>query len=108
MSSAGPSVGGPPAAAAGGSALTEPGPFGDLLTDRAPAGSPVTGLLMGCRARLGVSTLSLGRRCPGCCDLASWTREGLRVLLIGDDWAEDHHDVEIEDEGGRRLARARR
>jgi transposase len=31
----------------------------------------------------------------------------LRVLLIGDDWAEDHHDVEIEDEDGRRLARAR-
>ena len=29
------------------------------------------------------------------------------MLLIGDDWAEDHHDVEIEDEGGRRLARAR-
>ena len=29
------------------------------------------------------------------------------MLLIGDDWAEDHHDVELEDEGGRRLARAR-
>ena len=29
------------------------------------------------------------------------------VLFIGDDWAEDHHDVEIEDEAGRRLARAR-
>jgi transposase len=29
------------------------------------------------------------------------------VLLIGDDWAEDHHDVELEDEGGRKLARAR-
>jgi transposase len=36
------------------------------------------------------------------------TREELlRVLLIGDDWAEDHHDVELEDESGRRLARAR-
>ena len=56
MSPAGPSMGGSAAAAAGGSALTEPGPFGGLLTDRAPAGSPVTGLLMGCRARLGVST----------------------------------------------------
>jgi transposase len=33
--------------------------------------------------------------------------ELLRVLLIGDDWAEGHHDVELEDEGGRRLARAR-
>jgi len=29
------------------------------------------------------------------------------LLLIGDDWAEDHHDVEIEDETGRRLALAR-
>jgi transposase len=34
-------------------------------------------------------------------------KELLRVLFIGDDWAEDHHDVEIEDEDGRRLARAR-
>jgi transposase len=33
--------------------------------------------------------------------------ELLRVLLfIGDDWAEDHHDIEIENEAGRRLARA--
>jgi hypothetical protein len=32
----------------------------------------------------------------------------LQVLLfIGDDWAEDHHDIEIEDETGRRLAKAR-
>jgi putative transposase len=30
--------------------------FGGLTTDRAPAGSPATGLLMGCRARFGVST----------------------------------------------------
>ena len=29
------------------------------------------------------------------------------MLLIGDDWAEDHHDAGLEDEGGRRLARAR-
>jgi transposase len=29
------------------------------------------------------------------------------VLLVGDDWAEDHHDVELQDEKGRRLARAR-
>ena len=29
------------------------------------------------------------------------------MLFIGDDWAEDHHDVELEDEDGRRLARAR-
>jgi hypothetical protein len=29
------------------------------------------------------------------------------TLLVGDDWAEDHHDVEVVDETGRRLARAR-
>jgi len=29
------------------------------------------------------------------------------VLFIGDDWAEDHHDVELMDSAGRRLARAR-
>ncbi len=29
------------------------------------------------------------------------------MLFIGDDWAEDHHDIEIEDEDGVRLVRAR-
>ena len=29
------------------------------------------------------------------------------MLFIGDDWAEDHHDIEVEDEQGRRLARRR-
>ena len=29
------------------------------------------------------------------------------MLLVGDDWAEEHHDVEVQDEAGRRLARAR-
>jgi transposase len=29
------------------------------------------------------------------------------MLFVGDDWAEDHHDIEIEDETGRRLARQR-
>ncbi len=28
-------------------------------------------------------------------------------LFVGDDWAEDHHDVEVMDAGGRRLAKAR-
>jgi transposase len=32
---------------------------------------------------------------------------GERVLFVGDDWAEDHHDVELMDETGRTLARAR-
>jgi transposase len=29
------------------------------------------------------------------------------LLFVGDDWAEDHHDVELQDLAGRRLARAR-
>lgn len=29
------------------------------------------------------------------------------MLFVGDDWAEDHHDVELQDEVGRRLARGR-
>ena len=29
------------------------------------------------------------------------------MLFVGDDWAEDHHDIEVQDEQGRRLARAR-
>ena len=32
---------------------------------------------------------------------------GKAMLFVGDDWAEDHHDVEIVDEGGRRLATRR-
>jgi hypothetical protein len=28
-------------------------------------------------------------------------------LFVGDDWAEDHHDVEVMDTAGRRLAKAR-
>jgi hypothetical protein len=29
------------------------------------------------------------------------------VLFVGDDWAEDHHDVELVDQAGRRLGKAR-
>ena len=29
------------------------------------------------------------------------------MLYVGDDWAEDHHDVELMDSAGRRLAKAR-
>src|SRR3712207_453219 len=29
------------------------------------------------------------------------------MWFVGDDWAEDHHDVEVQDESGRRLAGAR-
>jgi hypothetical protein len=31
----------------------------------------------------------------------------VKVLFVGDDWAEDHHDVEILDRDGKRLGRAR-
>jgi hypothetical protein len=30
-----------------------------------------------------------------------------RVLFVGDDWAEDHHDVEVQDGSGRKLGAAR-
>lgn len=29
------------------------------------------------------------------------------MLFLGDDWAEDHHDVELVDEAGHRMARRR-
>jgi hypothetical protein len=32
---------------------------------------------------------------------------GRMTLFVGDDWAEDHHDVELLDDTGRRLGRAR-
>src|SRR5258705_13797506 len=31
----------------------------------------------------------------------------LELLLVGDDWAEEHHDVELQDETGRVLGRAK-
>jgi transposase len=38
----------------------------------------------------------------------SESRSGATLrLLVGDDWAEDHHDVELMDTSGRRLAKAR-
>ena len=41
----------------------------------------------------------------GSCEWAD-EREAL-LLFIGDDWAEAHHDIEIQDDTGRRLARRR-
>jgi transposase len=35
-----------------------------------------------------------------------WEQED-GVLFVGDDWAEDHHDVEVKDEAGRRLGKAK-
>ena len=29
------------------------------------------------------------------------------MLFVGDDWAEDHHDVEVMDASGRRLVKVR-
>ncbi|MET8353636.1 MULTISPECIES: IS110 family transposase [unclassified Micromonospora] len=29
------------------------------------------------------------------------------MLFVGDDWAEDHHDVEVQDDAGRRLGKAK-
>jgi hypothetical protein len=29
------------------------------------------------------------------------------LLFVGDDWAEDHHDIELMDQSGRRLVKAR-
>jgi hypothetical protein len=29
------------------------------------------------------------------------------VIFVGDDWSEDHHDVEVLDEAGGRLVRRR-
>src|SRR6266540_149689 len=29
------------------------------------------------------------------------------MVFVGDDWAEDHHDVELVDDAGRRLVRSR-
>jgi transposase len=34
-------------------------------------------------------------------------RRNKTLLFVGDDWAEDHHDVEIQDEAGRKLAARR-
>src|ERR1700748_287677 len=40
--------------------------------------------------------------------MAGWAeRTEDPVLFVGDYWAEARHDVEVEDEGGRRLGRAR-
>jgi hypothetical protein len=40
-------------------------------------------------------------------DVTSGASGGRAVLFVGDDWTEDHHDVEVMDAAGRRLARAR-
>ena len=44
---------------------------------------------------------------PRCWSCPGERAGGCGVLFVGDDWAEDHHDVEIVDDQGRRLARKR-
>lgn len=39
--------------------------------------------------------------------LVAETERRAMVLFVGDDWSEDHHDVEVQDGSGRRLARVR-
>jgi len=43
----------------------------------------------------------------GCCSGVTGEAGGRGVLFVGDDWAEDHHDVEVQDEQGKRLVKAR-
>src|SRR5262249_14515792 len=60
----------------------------------------------GVPARWGVSTESIRPRAApsaGCKGSEVPDQED-ELLLIGDDWAEDHHDVEVQDEAGRKLA----
>src|SRR5438309_11465656 len=47
----------------------------------------------------------ISRRLPRLGWLLEWGERWM--WFVGDDWAEDHHDVEVQDQSGRRLARAR-
>src|SRR4051795_7312949 len=52
---------------------------------------------------LTISPLAVSSALP----TAGADRRGSGMLFVGDDWAEDHHDIEVQDQDGRRLARAR-
>src|SRR4051794_41164230 len=58
---------------------------------------------MSCRS----STDPLGRRWSPPVRGERRRGEYVPVIFVGDDWAESHHDIEIVDEQGRRLARRR-
>ena len=47
------------------------------------------------------------RRLPGPRRAVIDARRNETLLIVGDDWAEEHHDVEIQDEAGRKLAARR-
>ena len=56
------------------------------------------------REHLTISALVVLPRAAEC--RVGWEWE-VEVRCVGDDWAEDHHDVELVDEAGRRLGKAR-
>ncbi|MFF4549075.1 IS110 family transposase [Streptomyces sp. NPDC001435] len=60
-------------------------------------------------AEQGVSTGSIRERAslPQAAPASKVSDQESKLLFIGDDWAEDHHDVEVQDETGRKLAAAR-
>ena len=62
---------------------------------------------MGCRAPTVVSTDPLGR-CRGGLGSAEWwsieVKEVIALIFVGNDWAEDHHDVHVMNEAGKKLA----
>jgi transposase len=71
----------------------------------------MTAVGLSCPPSSGVSTDPLGR-----VPFSRWLlrptawimqRKDVALLFVGDDWAEDHHDVEIQDETGRKLAAKR-
>ena len=75
------------------------------------AGGSLSSTTEGCRARrrrehCSISPLVFSSPLPR--PLIEVTDRGeAGVLFAGDDWAEDHHDIELQDEAGRVLARAR-
>jgi hypothetical protein len=80
--------------------------------DRAPASCWSPAVLLGCRAKH-LSTYPLGRNRVSAgstrADVgpSSIEKEGMVMLFVGDDWAQDHHDVYLMDEAGTRLGGGR-
>ena len=75
--------------------LSDPG-LGALRLDRAPAGRWGVGQLVGCGAW---STDPLGR-CGTPRARQGWRGRGGRVIFVGVDWAEAHHEVCVLDQAG--------
>src|SRR5665811_2160167 len=79
-----------------------------LGTDRASIGGQEGEPLMGCRARSWREHLTIRSRVfLQAADRVVERSGGFHSVFVGDDWAQDHHDVEVQDETGRRLAKAR-